>query len=51
MLDQWKGSGIYDNMNYTLIKLTKNNPKEVKGGTCWIGDKNTFIDIIKDIFA
>jgi len=50
-LSQWKGSGVYDNEEYTLIKREKNCPKYIGGGTCWIGDRDTFNDIIEDYLA
>jgi|TARA_R100001530_G_C4299141_1_gene150012 hypothetical protein len=50
-LSQWKGSGIYDSHYYSFIHEAQTCPKILKGGTCWIGNKDTFIDIIEDIFA
>ena len=47
-LSQWKGSGIYDSHYYSFIYEAQTCPKILKGGTCWIGNKDTFINIIEE---
>ena len=45
----WHGKGFYDNETYYFIKKCKTMPKEVEVGTCWIGDKNTYEEIINNL--
>jgi len=46
---EFKGSGLYDNEDFSFIKELYDVPTNVENGTCWIGDKNTFNEIINNI--
>ncbi len=52
MMYEFKGKGLYDNYDFTLVKKT-NNPNDVdlkeNFGTCWIGDLETFKEIIDNL--
>ena len=43
---EFKGSGLYDIEDFSFIKEHYDVPTNVENGTCWIGDKNTFNEII-----
>jgi hypothetical protein len=48
----WKGKGLYDNTDFTLVKYTdKPEDTDLKEnfGTCWIGDKENFNEILKNL--
>jgi hypothetical protein len=45
----WHGKGFYDSETYYFIKECKTMPKEVDVGTCWIGDKYTYEEIINNL--
>jgi len=46
---EFKGSGLYDNEDFSFIKEHYDVPTNVENGTCWIGDENTFNEIINNI--
>ena len=45
----YKGSGIYDNEDFSFIESCTNEPNEIEIGTCWIGDKETYDELINNI--
>jgi hypothetical protein len=45
----WHGKGLYDSETYYFIKECKTMPQEVDVGTCWIGNKDTYEEIIKNL--
>ena len=53
MTKQWvdmsDNEKIIDDKTYYFIKECKTMPKEVDVGTCWIGDKDTYEEIINNL--
>jgi hypothetical protein len=45
----YQGAGIYDNENFIFIESSINEPDNIEIGTCWIGDENTFNEIINNL--
>ena len=50
MIYEFKGKGLYDNDNYTFIKeCNYPNDEDLDINTCWIGDLETFKEIINNL--
>lgn len=45
----YQGSGIYDNENFSFIESCNNAPDKIEIGTCWIGDEDTYNEIINNL--
>jgi len=45
----YKGTGIYDDEDFSFIESCIEQPKEIEIGTCWIGDKDTYEEIINNL--
>lgn len=45
----YQGSGIYDNEDFNFIESCNNAPDKIKIGTCWIGDEDTYNEIINNL--
>ena len=45
----YQGAGIYDNEDFIFIESCINEPDKIEIGICWIGDKETYNEIIKNL--
>jgi hypothetical protein len=45
----YEGVGIYDNEDFSFIESCINAPDKIEIGTCWIGDKKTYDEIINNL--
>ena len=45
----YRGEGIYDNEDFSFIESCINTPDKIETGTCWIGDKKTYDEIINNL--
>lgn len=48
-LTPYKGAGIYDDEDFSFIESCNNAPDNIEIGTCWIGDENTYNEIINNL--
>ena len=45
----YQGAGIYDDEDFSFIESCTNEPDKIEIGTCWIGDKDTYEEIINNL--
>ena len=45
----YQGAGIYDDEYFSFIKSCINEPDKIEISTCWIGDKDTYEEIINNL--